>query len=88
VAVDVTIAAGRGVPVQIALGASDVDDPVSSLSYEIVAQPKKGTLTQTSTAGVYTYVASANKGNDSFTFRVRDASGAVSNTARVTIVIN
>jgi hypothetical protein len=88
VALDATVTATRGVALQITLSASDIESLREAMDYEIVSTPKKGTLKPTSTKGVYNYLSSTGRGNDSFTFRVRDEAQAISNTAKVTIVVN
>jgi VCBS repeat-containing protein len=65
---------------------SDVD--VETLSYAIVANPTKGTISNfNSSNGSYTYTPAANyDGADSFTYRVNDGN-ANSNTATVNITV-
>jgi len=66
------------------LSATDVDN--STLTYAIVTQPRKGSVTITNTAtGAFTYVPAGN-GSDTFSFRAND--GILdSNTATVSIQI-
>lgn len=67
----------------VTLSGSDVDG--DSLTYTIVAQPTKGTLSGTAPNLIYTPNANYN-GSDSFTFRVND--GTVnSSTATVSITV-
>lgn len=78
----VTTAEDTAAPV--VLTATDADG--NSLSYSIVTQPAKGTLTGTPPNLTYTPAADVN-GTDSFTYKVND--GTVdSNTATVSITIN
>ena len=67
------------------LTASDIDG--NSLTYSIVTQPTKGTLSLNSSTGAYTYTPTLNaNGSDSFTFKVND--GTVdSNVSTVSITI-
>lgn len=65
--------------VAIVLTGSDVEG--SSLTYTIVSQPLKGTLSGTPPNVIYTPAANAN-GADSFTFRVRDGA---TNSAPATV---
>jgi VCBS repeat-containing protein len=68
------------------LSASDVDK--DTLTYQLVSQGSKGTITLTNTTtGAYAYTAKPQMtGTDTFTFRVSDGK-ATSNTATVTITI-
>ena len=68
------------------LSASDVDK--DTLTYQLVSQGSKGTITLTNTTtGAYTYRAKPEMtGTDTFTFRVSDGK-ATSNTATVTVTI-
>ncbi|MFM7099150.1 MAG: tandem-95 repeat protein, partial [Gemmataceae bacterium] len=67
------------------LGASDVDG--NGLTYLLVSQGAKGTVTLNSSTGAFSYVPNANaNGSDSFTFKVND--GVVDSvTATVTVNI-
>ncbi|MBF0439762.1 MAG: tandem-95 repeat protein, partial [Magnetococcales bacterium] len=69
------------------LSATDIDSP--SLTYAIVTQPTKGSVTITNTAtGAFTYTPTRNaNGAESFTFKVNDGS-LDSNSATVNITIN
>jgi VCBS repeat-containing protein len=79
----VTATAGRAVIGQ--LTATDVDSP--TLTFSIVVQPKKGSVTFSPSSGVFTYTPTAkNKGTDTFTFRVYDGT-AYSNIAKITVTI-
>lgn len=67
--------------IAVTLSASDVDD--DALSYSIVSNPTKGSLSGTAPNLTYTPAANAN-GSDSFTYRVSDG---VLNSATVTVSI-
>lgn len=71
-------------PLGIALSGSDKE--ASPLTYTIVAQPAKGTLTGTIPNLTYTPAADTN-GQDSFTYKANDGS-ANSNTAKVSITVS
>lgn len=71
-------------PVTFPLSGSDKEG--STLTYSIITQPAKGTLTGTAPNLTYTPAADVN-GVDSFTYKVNDGS-ANSNTATVSITIN
>jgi len=67
------------------LTASDPEG--SSLTYRIVDNPKRGTITLASD-GTFTYTPTHNKvGSDSFTFTATDTAGNTSNIAKVTVTI-
>ena len=71
------------------LSATDVDDDASALTFALVQAPAHGEATVNAN-GTFTYRVTPGTlytGADSFTFRVTDASGAVSNVARVTFNI-
>ncbi len=80
------------------LAATDVDNPPAALTYAVVDAPAHGTVTVNSPFGTlpgagpdaFRYVVTPGDnyvGADSFTYRATDASGAVSNLARVTLNI-
>ena len=83
-----TVAATEDTPKQITLQGTDPD--TASLTYAIVTQPTRGTLTApaslvSSTGVVYTYTPAANlNGADAFVFQVSDGSNPPA-TATVTI---
>lgn len=79
-----TVATPEDTPVSITLSGSDKEG--NPLTYSIVTQPVKGTLTGTAPNLTYTPTADVN-GADSFTYKVNDGS-ANSNTASVSITIN
>ena len=71
--------------VEITLGASDPDGTVSA--YEITAEPMSGRLLIEIPKVVY--VPNPDYfGSDSFSFRVRDDSGAFSDDSRISLVVN
>ncbi|KAF0219268.1 MAG: putative hemagglutinin/hemolysin [Geobacteraceae bacterium] len=86
VAANGTLSTSEDTAVTGTLAATDID--IASLTYSIVSQGAKGTVTITNTAtGAYRYTPNANaNGSDSFTFRARDGS-LYSNTATVTVSI-
>jgi hypothetical protein len=63
---------------------SDGDALGTTLTYEVVTAPTYGTLTL-DVMGNFTYFSYAHQSVDTFTFRVRDSSGAYSNTETITI---
>ena len=70
-----------------ALGASDVDGTL--LTFSVVTQPAKGTVTITdATSGAFTYTPNLiASGSDSFTFKATDAAGLASVPATETVTI-
>ncbi|MCU0756700.1 MAG: cadherin-like domain-containing protein [Xanthomonadales bacterium] len=83
VAIDATVTVAEDGTVSITLQATDPDG--DALSYSIVGQPGKGTLSGTGAARTYTPDANYH-GTDSFTFKAND--GTVdSNTATVSITV-
>jgi gliding motility-associated-like protein len=76
------------VTINVVSNDTDADDALNPSSVTIVANPANGTVSVNATTGEITYTPSGNyNGNDSFTYTVRDASGAISNTATVAITI-
>jgi VCBS repeat-containing protein len=73
---------GRALPITL----SATDKEQSTLTYRIVTQPTKGTLSGSGASRTYTPNAGAT-GNDSFTFRANDGS-ANSNTATINISVS
>ena len=68
---------------------TDVDDVLNATMIVLIAPPTHGTLTINATTGAVVYSPSLNyNGNDSFTYQVKDAAGALSNIATVAIVIH
>lgn len=75
----------RNIPNSGSLSASDPEN--GPLFFELVDQPKRGSVT-IEESGAFTYTPDENKvGNDYFTFRVRDNAGNYSEAAKVTITI-
>lgn len=80
-------------PVPIAIVDNDTDDNgnanIGRGSIVIKTQPLFGTLSINFVTGVVTYLPNSGyTGSDSFTYTVKDANGAESNVATVTIVVN
>jgi large repetitive protein len=68
---------------------SDVDDVLTVDMVQIVSSASQGTVTINTTAGEVTYTPNLNyNGNDSFTYQLKDAAGALSNVVTVSIIIN
>lgn len=68
---------------------TDVDDVLNASMIVVVNAPTQGTLTINTTTGAVVYTPNLNfNGDDSFTYQIKDASGALSNVATVNIVIN
>jgi len=66
----------------------DVDNVLNATMIVLITSPTHGTLTINTTTGVVVFSPNLNyNGNDSFTYQVKDAAGALSNTATVAIVI-
>ena len=79
----VTTTAGKAVSGQLI--ATDVDSP--TLTFSIVGQPKKGSVTLSSSSGAFTYTpVGKSKGTDSFTFQAYDGT-AYSNVGKISITI-
>jgi len=67
---------------------TDVDDVLNATMIVLITSPTHGTLTINASTGAVVYSPSLNyNGNDSFTYQVKDAAGALSNIATVAIVI-
>ena len=67
---------------------TDVDDVLDATMIVLITSPTQGTLTINITTGAVVYSPNLNyNGNDSFTYQVKDAAGALSNIATVAIVI-
>ena len=85
VATDSAVETYKNLPNQGKLSVSDPEG--ESLTYTVVRQPKRGTVT-VSEDGSFTYTPKKNKvGVDSFTFTAADPAGNVSREATVTIQI-
>jgi large repetitive protein len=67
----------------------DVDDILDASMIVLVASPANGSTVINPSTGQVTYTPNADfNGSDSFTYKLRDASGAISNVAAATITIN
>ncbi len=83
----VTVNAGTPVTIDLAGNDTDIDNAIDLTSIIIVSGPANGTLTVIDDGTViYTHDGSATSTSDSFTYAILDASGAVSNTATVTLL--
>ncbi|HEX6226375.1 MAG TPA: Ig-like domain-containing protein [Chryseolinea sp.] len=68
---------------------NDVDDVLSASMIVLTSTPDHGSVTINATTGVVSYTPNLNyNGADSFTYQVKDASGALSNVATVVITIH
>jgi len=67
---------------------SDLDSALAPASVQVVTAPASGTTTVNTATGAITYIPNNSfTGTDSFTYRVSDPQGHVSNTATVNIVV-
>lgn len=74
------------VPVSASLSASDPE--FDDLTYEIIRQPKKGTVTVRAEDGTFVYTPTAGMhGQDGFSWRVTDPWGNQSETVRTTLSV-
>ena len=85
VAEDMAVETYKNIPLE---GSLKVKDPEGEpVTYAIVRQPRRGTVTITE-EGRFTYTPKKNKvGVDSFTYTATDASGKISREATVTVTI-
>ena len=85
VAEDLAVETYKNIPLN---GSLKVKDPEGeSMTYAVVRQPRRGTVTITED-GRFTYTPKKNKvGVDSFTYTATDASGKISREAMVTVTI-
>ena len=85
VAEDMAVETYKNIPLE---GSLKVKDPEGEpVTYAIVRQPRRGTVTITE-EGRFTYIPKKNKvGVDSFTYTATDASGKISREATVTVTI-
>ncbi len=92
VAVDDSATTNEGSSVTIDVTANDTDPDGNSTidkSTVTITQPANGSATVNATTGVVTYTPNAGfNGTDSFTYTVKDDTGAASNSATVTITVN
>jgi Bacterial Ig domain/FG-GAP-like repeat/PKD domain/RTX calcium-binding nonapeptide repeat (4 copies)/Beta-propeller repeat len=89
-AVNNVSATAKGIPITIAVLAndSDLDGTLDATAVAIVAAASHGTTSVNPTTGFVTYTPAANyTGPDSFTYKVKDNSGADSNAATVSITV-
>jgi len=78
---------GQSITISILNNDTDSDGTLDQSSVEIIEQPTHGTTTISDT-GIVTFVANSDYlGRDSFTYKVKDNNGALSNEATVTINI-
>ena len=87
---DVSASTDEDTAVDISLDASDVD--LDALTYDVVTGASNGSVSisspASSTGKIATYTPDANwNGTDTFTYKVRDNSGAESSTSTVTITV-
>lgn len=76
------------VTIAVLVNDTDVDDAVGLSSVTLVSLPQNGTAVANGSGGITYTPATDYFGSDSFTYTIRDASGAVSNIATVTMVVN
>ena len=82
-----TVQSGTPAILNLATNDSDSDDGLDLSSIQIVSQPQHGTVTINSNGTVtYEHDGSTNL-QDSFTYQIRDLSGALSNVATVNLTI-
>jgi hypothetical protein len=84
VASDGSVTTNENTSVSVALSATDADG--DTLTYSIVSNPTHGSLSGSGANRTYT-PAPGYIGGDSFTFKAADPSGAMSNTATVSIAV-
>ena len=85
------ISTNEDTPVTIPLLSNDidVDDVLITNMIVLITPPTQGTLAINTTTGTVVYTPNPNfNGNDTFTYQVKDASGALSNIATVNIVVH
>jgi len=91
IAINDAISTNEDTPVNIPLLSNDidVDDVLITNMIVVLNSPTQGTLVINTTAGTVVYTPNLNfNGDDSFTYQVQDASGALSNIATVNIVVH
>lgn len=77
------------VTINVTTNDTDADDTVAVTSVKIVDQPAHGTATVNATTGQITYTPNADfNGTDTFTYTIKDAAGAESAPATVTVTVN
>ena len=90
IAVNDAISTDEDTPINIPVlsNDTDVDDVLNASMIVVITSPAHGSYTINTTTGAVTFAPSLNfNGNDSFTYQVKDASGALSNTATVNIIV-
>src|SRR5262249_50835000 len=86
VASNASVTTNEDTPVSGTVTATDIDSP--TLTFAVVAQPTRGTLSFNTSTGAFTYTPNANlNGPDSFTFKANDGP-LDSNVATVSITVN
>jgi VCBS repeat-containing protein len=76
------------VTVNVLANDSDVDGTLDPATVTLIAPPSSGTATVNATTGAITYMpATTTYGTVSFTYSVKDNTGAISNPATVTITV-
>jgi gliding motility-associated-like protein len=91
IATNDAIATNEDTPIDIPIlsNDTDVDDVLTATMIVITGSPTHGTVSVNVNTGAVIYSPALNyNGNDSFTYQVKDASGALSNTATVAITIH
>ena len=90
IAINDAITTNEDTPIDIPVlsNDTDVDDILNAGMIVLLSSPTHGTVLVNIITGAVTYNPTSNfNGNDSFTYQVKDASGATSNTATVAIII-
>ncbi len=83
-----SIGVGQTRLLDVLLNDSDVDSRIDTTSISITALPAFGTVTVTQTGLVQYQPGGGFRGTDTFSYRVRDVEGNLSNEATATIVVN
>ena len=79
----------KSVIINVLKNDSDVENNLDITKVQVATNPSQGTASVNSTNGEITYTPTANfTGNDSFTYKVKDAQGLTSNSASVNIIVN
>ena len=85
ISISQSITTNEDTPKSFTLNATDTDIPIQSLTFTILTQPAKGTLSGTTPNLTYTPNANYN-GVDSFTFNAND--GILNSTSTISITVN
>jgi Ca2+-binding RTX toxin-like protein len=81
-----TTTAGQAIAISVLANDTDSDGTVNATTVVAQTQPAHGTVAVNSATGVITYTPTANyNGSDSFTYKVKDDDGALSNAATVNV---